>query len=575
MLARNKVSKAQIYSTPHQSTLEYIPLTTRRRRRALGIMSTLLLVILLFAAVRLPAVAHILPGAVSSNDELLVHIGNQQIVTLDLLQSLPISPDLLGANVFPQSGTMSEDNAHGFMDYSPLLTASLTDAHIKLLRFPGGKWGEEHSLSLDQLSAFSTLLVELNADGMVQAQLADSSKDACKGCGLPPATDVADQAAVAGRWVDFLNNPRSDQRIGKYAHVPYHPIKYWTVGDEPDTLINPATRQKYLVKDYVNDFIQFSTVMHKIDPGIKIFGPDISQFYGPGGEPTDARGQLWMEGFLQGVGAYEQAHNVVLLDGVSFHYYPFMNATQVPYSQARDPYMLLTSTGEWNYLLPALHQLIIRDLKRDLPVAVTEINTNNEQQNSYGMASLWWGDTLATLLNQQVEYVAFAAASDMRTPGTQFPAPQTVFPLFAGANQQPTPMFRVMELFSHLQSNLIPLEAQRDPVSVYATQDNAHQKVSLLLINKSNTPQLAQISGGDNQFGIASCTVDCGFIQHTLDVSLAGYSMVVVTLHLGGNAEAYSYIAPVETVACPCPAAPVIHTLCGKKSDPLATTIPC
>src|SRR5947209_12940225 len=120
MLARNKVSKVQIYPTPHQSALEYIPPTIRRRRRVLGIMSTLLLIILIFAAVRLPAVANTLSGEVASNDELLVRIGNQQAVRLDLRQGLPISPDLLGANVFPQSGTRSGDNAQGFMDYSPL-----------------------------------------------------------------------------------------------------------------------------------------------------------------------------------------------------------------------------------------------------------------------------------------------------------------------------------------------------------------------------------------------------------------------------------------------------------------------
>src|SRR5947207_131125 len=443
MLARNKVNQ-------HQRALECIPPTIRRHRRILGIISTLLLIILIFAAVRLPAVANILSvEPVSSNDELLVHIGNQQAVTLDLRQSLPNSPDPLGANVFPQSGTSSEDNAQGFMDYSPPFTGGLTDAHIKLLRFPGSKWGEDHSLSLDQLSAFSTLLVELNADGMVQVRLSGSFKGACRGCGLSLPTDVVSRAAVAGRWVDFLNNPRSDQRIGRYAHVPYHPVKYWTVGDEPDTLINPATGQKYLVRDYVNDFIQFSMVMHKMDPGIKVFGPDISQFYGPGGGPTDPTGQPWMEGFLQAVGAFERAHNVVLLDGVSFHHYPFINATQVTHPQ------------------------------------------------------------------------------------------------------------------------------DRDPVSVYATQDNTHQTVSLLLINKSNTSQLAQISGGNNQFGISSCAVECGFSQQVLDVSLAGYSMVVVTLHHTGNAEAYSFIAPVGAVACPCPAVPVIHTLCGKKVDPLATTIPC
>src|SRR5438270_7540538 len=196
MLARNKVNQ-------HERALESIPPTTRRHRRILGIMSALLLIILIFAAVRLPAVANTLSGEqVSSNDELLVRIGNQQVVTLDLRQSLPISPDLLGANVFPQSGTSSEDKAQGFMDYSPPLTAGLTDAHIKLLRFPGSKWGEDHSLSLDQLSAFSTLLQETHANGMVQAQLSGPIQG-----NSSDLAGIASRAAVAGRWVDFLNNP--------------------------------------------------------------------------------------------------------------------------------------------------------------------------------------------------------------------------------------------------------------------------------------------------------------------------------------------------------------------------------
>src|SRR5260370_20859959 len=209
MLARNKVNQ-------HQRALEYIPPTIQRPRRILGIMSTLLLIILIFAAVRLPTVANILSGEqVSSNDELLVRIGNQQVVTLDLRQSLPISPGLLGASVFPQSGTSSEDNAQGFMDYSPPLTAGLTDAHIKLLRFPGSKWGEDHTLSLDQLSAFSTLLVELNADGMVQVRLSGSFKGACRGCGFALPTDLVNRAAVTGRWVYLFDNRASEPGLVK------------------------------------------------------------------------------------------------------------------------------------------------------------------------------------------------------------------------------------------------------------------------------------------------------------------------------------------------------------------------
>jgi hypothetical protein len=104
-----------------------------------------------------------------------------------------------------------------------------------------------------------------------------------------------------------------------------------------------------------------------------------------------------MEGFLKGVGAYERANNVTLLNGISFHRTLFANAAQTPYT-------FLSSTGEWDYLLPALHQLTIQNLKRDVPIAITAINTNstNQQAPSRGLAALWWADTLGTLMNQQV-----------------------------------------------------------------------------------------------------------------------------------------------------------------------------
>jgi len=286
-----------------------------------------------------------------------------------------------------------------------------------------------------------------------------------------------------------------------------------------------------------------------MDPTIKVFGPDISEYYGPDAGPRDANGELWMEGFLKGVGAYEQLHNVVLLNGVSFHHFQFPEVNPAPNT-------FLSTTGEWNYLLPALHQSIGQNLKRDVPLAITEINTNTPDQHapSRGLAALWWADTLATLMNQQVSYVSFASASDTAVP----------YPLLTTDNQQPTPMFRVMELFSHLQHHLIPLEVQRDPVSVYATQDSSHQIVSILLINKSATPQLAQIDGQPNGFGFTS--------WNSVSVNLSSYSMAVVTLHANSNAEAYSFIAPNNNDA----STPQLqHTVCGNKTDPLNNTIPC
>lgn len=514
---------------------------SKRRRRILVIMSMLLLVMLIFAVVRFTMFA----GA--TNEQLLVQIGNQQVAPLDLRQSLPISPDLFGANTFPQIGTRSLDQANGTMYYSPPFPKSLADAHIKLLRYPGGSWGEEHTLSLAQLSDFSTLLQQVHADGMLQVRLSGPI-----GGNFTALQDLTSRVNVAGRWVDFMNNPRSDQRIGKYAHAPFHPIKFWAVGNEPDKLIDPTTGHTYTVMDYVNDFIKFSTVMHQNDPMIQVFGPEISQFYGPGAGPSDPQGQLWMEGFLKGVGTYEQRHPELkfhLLDGISFHHYQSLHPGQ-------DPSLLLSSTDEWNYLLPLLHQLMGQYLKRNVPIAITEINTNppGQQAPSPGLAALWWADTLGTLMNSQVEYAVFASASGVNIP----------YPLFTTQNLHPTPMFRVMQIFSHLQPNLIPLQVQREPISLYATEDDMHQTVSLLFINKANTPQLAQISPANSPFAVSP--------WHGLSVSLAGDSMVVITLHRDGDAEADSYIVPASDDAS---TTPVIHTNCGSKDDPLDNTIPC
>ncbi len=540
MVVRKEVSRGSSSGSSGHPSIENRPSPARRwRRGTLVVLSVILLSMLIFAAVRYAA------GASATNGQLFVRVGNQQVVTLDLRQSLPVSPSLFGVNVFPEIGTISRDNAGGFMQYSPPLTAGLRDARIKLLRFPGSTWGEEHYLSLDQLSAYNTLLQEVNGDGMVQVRLSGPI-----GGNFPELADIKNRARVASQWVDFFNNPHSNQRVGNFAHVPFHPVKLWTVGDEPDTLINPATGQRYTVKDYVQDFIQVSVAMHRADPTIQVFGPEISEFYGPGAGPSDANGELWMEGFLRGVGAYERANNVTVLDGVSFHRSLFANA--------QAPYAFLSGTGEWNYLLPGLHQLIAENLERNVPVAITSINTNPPHQlaPSRGLAALWWADTLGTLMNQQVSYVAFSSAAGGDTP----------YSFFAAAGQQPTPMFRVMELFSHLQRNLVPLAVQRDPVSVYATQDDGHSTVSLLFINKSSITQLAQISASNNVLVSSPWT--------NLDVSLKGYSMVVVTLHRNGTGsdEAYSFNAPADNDAS---TGLVVHTICGNKTDALPTALPC
>jgi Glycoside hydrolase family 44 len=519
----------------------------RRHGRALTFVSILLLIMLIFTAVRVSTVAS------GADDILQVQVGNQQTAQVDLRQSFPISPYLIGANVFPETRTSSLDQPFsGFMPYTSLISSDMQAMHMQLLRFPGGDWGEDHMLSLDQMSKFSQLLINTHAQGMMQAHLSGPVPNQI---GDPQphdvTADVSTRANLAGRWVDYMNNPKSNQRMGAHANDPFHRVAFWTVGNEPDLLINPVTQKTYTVAEYVDAFIQFSLDMHQNDPTIKVFGPELSQFTGVGSGPMDAHGHLWMDDFLKGVSDYEKSHPTLpyhLLDGVSFHSYQFEDASQ-------SPSMLLSSPDEWNYLLPPLRTLIQRDFGRDIPIAITEINTNPKNLvPSPALASLWWADTLGALMNQQAEYVAFFSAAGVDEP----------YPLFTQDGLHETAMERVMELFAHLQSNLVPLNIQHDPISVYATQDKGSQNVSLLFVNKSATTQLAQITPQNEILSVSP--------WHNLNISIAAYSMVVVTLTHNGGATAYSFIAPTSTDA---PLPPLTYTVCGHKTDALENSIPC
>ncbi len=535
----DKYYKQQAESTPGWRELVGGGETPPRRRskgkgRLYTILSTLLLVMLIFAVVRVTSVAS------GNADELVLKVGSQQQALIDLRQSLPISPYLFGVNVFPEENTRDAlNNYSGFMSYGPQVVSGLTDAGIKLLRFPGGSWGEaqplqNHVLSYEQLKDFSTLLSEVGAEGMVQARLScplDNLNSGLKNC-------LEQRANLAGSWVDFMSNPNSKPRKDfSKVPVPIHPIKFWSVGNEPDRLIDPATGQTYTVKDYVEDFIAYSIAMHQNNPAIEVFGPELSQFYGVGIGPKDSQGTLWMEGFLKGVADYEKAtnfckvHGYCLLDGVSFHFYPFTDASTNPYQ-------------------------LMKTLGRDVPIAITEINTNTTAQvPTRGQAALWWADTLGTLMNQEVEFAGFFSAEAVPQP----------YPLFTTDNPpQQTAMFRVMQLYSNLQHNLIPLQVQHDPVSVYATQDNAHNTVSLLFINKSGDNQSAEVSAQNQIFGTSP--------WHTQDISIAPYSMVLVTLHRDGGAEAYSFTVPAVTDAT---IKSLNYTVCGNKVDALAYNVPC
>jgi len=467
-----------------------------------------------------------------ANSALAVQVGDQQAVQIDLNQSLPISPYLLGSNVFPKAGTSSQDQAKsGFMSYDQQVVQGLRSSKVKLLRFPGGNWGEEHTLSAEQLNAFSDLLNQVGAEGFMQAQLSDPNDIT--------AVPLETRASRAALLVDYMNNKQSIQRTGANAKAPFHPIKYWSVGNEPDLLTNPETNRKFTVAEYTQAFIAFSLAMHQKDPNIKVFGPEISQYLGAKG-PKDATGKQWMEDFLRGVNAYEHTHTLPfrLLDGVSFHRYPFDDAQ-------KDSNKLLSNPAEWDNTLPALRQFIRQQFGQDLPIAITEINTNpGKNVPPQELAALWWGETLGKLMSNQVEYVAFFSTEGVDTP----------YPLFT-RDLKETALLRTMQLFARLQNNLIPVLPAPGPVSIYATQDSGHKTVSLLLINKTNESQHISVRP-DSLLPFNTWS--------SSNLIIPGYNMAVLTLHRNSSNEAFSFSNNANAQQ----AAPgVQHANCGNNTD--------
>ncbi len=131
-------------------------------------------------------------------------------------------------------------------------------------------------------------------------------------------------------------------------------------------------------------------------------------------------------------------------------------------------------------------------------------------------------------MNNQVEYAAFFSTEGVNAP----------YPLFALPKLHETALLRVMQLFAHLQNNLVPLQGQSGPLTIYATQDEMHNTVSLFLINKTATDQQVSIHA-DSVLPLSS--------WHSVNVTLHSYDMQVLTLHRNGTNEALRFSNSLST----------------------------
>lgn len=331
----------------------------------------------------------------------------------------PISPLVYGTNTGP------------WQNLGPSRMAMIRENRFTLLRFPGGNWGDENSLWEGQIDEFMALSREIGTEPVFHVKLFQGDPE------------------TAARWVRYAN---IEQGYG---------IKYWSIGNEPDLYDDNRGAEGYGVEQFNAEWRTFAEAMKAVDPTILLMGPEISQYTARTWDnPHDPAGKDWLVDFLRANGD--------LVDIVSIHRYPFGLTDPSPQE-------LLRSTSEWDAMIPLLRQQIREATGRDVPIAVTEVNSNwgNRQGNpatpdTY-VNALWWADVLGRLIEQRIDLVAHFALADAGGLGML-------------DVQEPRPIYYVFSLYREFGSELLYSSSDDPGVSIVASrrEDGA---LAVMLIN--------------------------------------------------------------------------------------------
>jgi len=351
-------------------------------------------------------------------------------VVVDATTSLGvISPLAFGSNTGP------------WQNLTRAMRAALPQARLGLLRFPGGNWGDEHVLGMNQLQDFLGLCRTLGAEPLVNVKLPGSTP------------------AQAAEWVRQANR---EQHFG---------ITYWGIGNEPSLYQSKRHLNVWDTAYYASQWRAFASAMKATDPSIRLIGPEPHQFTGqPGADPVDAAGHDWLREFVRA--------NADLVDVVAIHRYPF--GPDLP-----TPAALLANAAEWDTLIPALRAAVRQAAGRDLPIAVTEVNANytnvagRETSPDSLLGGLWWADVQGRLLAQQVEMVAHFALADAGGLGML-------------DSLGPRPIFGVFVLYAELRGQLIQASATDAVVRAYAAL-RPDGRLAVLLLNVAPAERTASV----------------------------------------------------------------------------------
>jgi alpha-L-arabinofuranosidase len=279
------------------------------------------------------------------------------------------------------------------------------------------------------------------------------------------------------------STPEAAADMVRYINVEKkYNVKYWSIGNEPNFFVAVVGAESYTSEDLNRDWRAFAEAMLAVDPNIVFVGPDISQYvilnYDPanmqylegsdGGDPTDDLGKDWMQEFLKANGD--------LLGYVSIHRYayPGLSKEKNPVATIEG---LRDNSREWDTIIPNLRKLIKDTTGRDIPIAVTEVNSNSGNSMG-GEASLdsvynaiWFSDVLGRLIKQKVDIVLTWNLQGADNSGWGVLGKYDV-----------RPMYYVYMLYKQFGTELVFSESSDPYVSIYAAKRD-DGTLTLMVVN--------------------------------------------------------------------------------------------
>jgi hypothetical protein len=266
-------------------------------------------------------------------------------------------------------------------------------------------------------------------------------------------------------------SPEQAAELVRYANIEKgYNIRFWGIGNEPSLYEYKKGWEEWDTAYYNEQWPKFAEAMRAVDPSILILSPEIHQYTGdPATDPKDTSGKDWMTEFLKANGDK--------VDIVAIHRYPFPIEEGTPTTVDE----LLANPPEWDTIIPNLRRAIRKYVGKDLPIAVTEINSDwthaiqGEATTDSFANAIWWADVLGRMIKNKVDVVTYFMLVTRDEQGG--------YGLLEGYGPRPT--YYVYELYKRFGDYQVYASSGDPQVSVYAAR-RADDVLTIIFINRSD-----------------------------------------------------------------------------------------